>query len=179
MRADVSLEVTRVPQFAQQLTETLHKQKHDVTRWSLLQNCCIVCLWQKIVTQWRHVRERLYNTTINTIVAVIILQLMQFHNVLWNVNYLKNNVAIIVGFNIVQANDARQVGGAVISSRQACSFVKFSDLFCCECWVQKKLQRQGTKELAQNKLMPWFSSHYKPNRLIYTTISSSDWSMIW
>ena len=51
----MSLEVARVPQFAQQLSEPLHEEEILVTRGPL--DVAVVLLAQEVVAQWSNVGE--------------------------------------------------------------------------------------------------------------------------
>lgn len=53
----VGLEVPGVPQLAHQLTESLHQQEHDVTRWPT--DTAVILLFQKVVPQWGHIGQGL------------------------------------------------------------------------------------------------------------------------
>ena len=80
MWTDVSLEVARVPQFAYQLSKPLHQKEEPIARWSFLGQLQVVFLPQEVGSQWWHMGK-----------------------------CLKDDVAVVVGFDVVETNNSCNV----------------------------------------------------------------------
>lgn len=83
--------------------------------------------------------------------------------------YLQHHVGVVVGLDVIEADDSRQVGGPIVGSVQFALLVQPRNVLLRERWLQHILWKKskGTKE----------SLHARPSlcwRLTFITVPEHD-----